>query len=93
MSDRPPSTPPASLFARLWRIAIPLGVAIMATALLLGVFDTSARSAWLFVLGAVVGLLGLASGASRLFDLGRGEVRELEQRLERTLDERRSDRP
>lgn len=91
MSDAPASPAP-TFFARAWRWLLPTALAIMAAAVAVGVFDTSAASAWLFVVGVVVGLVGLASLASRLFDLGRHEVRELEKRLEDKLDERGSGR-
>jgi hypothetical protein len=67
---------------------LPIGLAIAAAALGLGVIDTTAASAWIFVAGCVVALVGLASLANHLFDLGRREVRELEQRLENELDRR-----
>jgi len=83
-----PATPTASRFARLWRLAVPAGLAIMAAALALGIFDTTAASAWIFVAGVVVGLVGVASLAVHLFDLGRGEVAALEKKLEDELDRR-----
>ncbi|WP_333824227.1 hypothetical protein [Pinisolibacter sp.] len=83
-----PPSPPPSAFARAWRWLLPFGLAVIAAALGLGVFDTSAASAWVFVAGCLVGLVGLASLANHLFDLGRREVRDLEQRLENELDRR-----
>lgn len=55
------SPPPPSGFARWWQRLLPIAVVVMALALLLGVFDTSARPAWIFVAGASVGLVGVAS--------------------------------
>jgi hypothetical protein len=86
-SPTPPPSPP-SAFARAWRWLLPLGLAVAAAALGLGVFDTSAASAWIFVAGCLVGLVGLASLATHLFEAGRREMRELEQRLEDELDRR-----
>ena len=87
----PPSRP--SGFARMWRLLLPIAVAIMGVALLIGVFDTSAASAWIFVAGALVGLVGIASLAGHLFDLGRREVRDLEKRLEDELERRGNGTP
>lgn len=84
----PPAPPPPSAFARMWRWLLPAGIAVIAAAAGLGVFDTSAASAWIFVVGVVIALVGVASLAAHLFDLGRREVRELEQRLEAELDKR-----
>ena len=80
--------PPPSRFARSWRWLLAIGLAIMAAAAGLGVIDSTAVSAWIFVAGAVVGIVGLASLATHLFDLGRREVRALEKRLEDELERR-----
>jgi hypothetical protein len=89
MSDAPASASPSSSgFARAWRLLLPAAIAIMLAAVGIGLFDTSSASAWIFVAGVATGLVGLASLASRLFDLGRREVRELEKRLEDQLDKR-----
>ncbi len=85
---RPVPTAGPSRFSRLWRGLLPAGLAIVAAAFLLGVFDETGRPAWVFALGVIVALVGVASLASHLFDLGRREVRELEQRLEDELDRR-----
>jgi hypothetical protein len=71
---------------------LPAAIAIMATAIATGVFDTTAWSAWIFAAGVVVALVGAASLANHLFDLGRREVRVLERRLEDEL-EKRGNRP
>ncbi|MDK9697138.1 MAG: hypothetical protein OEL76_12155 [Siculibacillus sp.] len=80
--------PPSTGFARAWRRLLPAGIVVMAAATGLGVLDTTATSAWIFVAGVAIGLVGLASLAGHLFDLGRREVRELERRLEDELEER-----
>ena len=89
------SPPPPSGFdsGRLWRILLPVGAAIMVGAVVVGVFDESGAPAWIFVVGGLVTLAGAASLAGHLFDLGRREVRELEQRLEDELDKRGKGRP
>lgn len=89
MSDtRPaPTTPPAG-FSRLWRWLLPLGLGIVGLAVALGVFDETGRPALIFAAGVIVVLIGVVSLANHLFDLGRREVRELEQRLEDELDKR-----
>ena len=83
----PPSVPPSG-FSRLWRWLLPLGLGIVGLALALGVFDETGRPAVVFAVGVIVALVGVASLAGHLFDLGRREVRELEQRLEDELDKR-----
>ena len=92
MSD-PRSSPPLSAvasappaFARVWRLLLPAGLAVMAAAAALGVFDTTAVSAWIFVAGGVVGIVGVASLALHLFVLGRRGVDALEKRLEDEFD-------
>ena len=91
MSDTSTTSPPPPSgfdFGRLWRVLLPVGAAIMIGAVVVGVFDESGAPAWFFVLGGLVVLAGAASLAGHLFDLGRREVRELEQRLEDELDKR-----
>jgi hypothetical protein len=87
----PPPPPPA--FARAWKWLLALGIATMAVAALFGIFDTSAASAWIFVVGAVLGIVGVASLAVHLYHFGRRQVRALEQRLENELDGRGNGRP
>jgi hypothetical protein len=85
----PPLAPqPPSGFARLWRVLLPLGAAIVAAAVVFGVFDENGSPAWIFAGGVLVLLVGIASLAGHLFDLGRREVKQLEQRLEDELDRR-----
>ncbi|MBV5264107.1 hypothetical protein [Pinisolibacter aquiterrae] len=53
--------PPPSGFARLWRILLPVGLGVIAVALLVGVFDSSSRPAWIFVIGAAITAVGAVS--------------------------------
>ncbi len=53
--------PPPSGFARLWRILLPVGLVVIAVALLVGVFDSSSRPAWIFVIGAAITAVGAVS--------------------------------
>lgn len=84
----PLAPPPPPGFARLWRVLLPLGAAIVAAAVIFGVFDESGLPAWFFAVGVLVVLVGIASLAGHLFDLGRREVKDLERRLEDELDRR-----
>ena len=88
IEPRPAPSAGPSRFAGLWRGLLPAGLAIVAAAFVLGIFDETGRPAWVFAVGVMVALVGLASLAGHLFDLGRREVRELEQRLEDELDRR-----
>lgn len=74
--------PPPSGFALLWKTLLPLGLTIVAAALLLGVFDTSARPAWIFVVGAAVALVGLASLLRFLYLKSRSGIAALEAEIE-----------
>lgn len=84
----PPSTlPPTTGFARAWRLLLPIALVIVALAFLLGVFDTTARPAWTFVVGAGVGLVGLASLGRFLYLKSRQGLAELEDELDRRFGE------
>lgn len=85
----PPSPSPSSPtgFARAWRVLLPVALAIAALALLLGVFDTTARPAWTFVVGAAVGLVGLASLGRFLYLKSRQGLAELEDEFDRRFGE------
>lgn len=78
----PPSPATPGSFERSWRILLPLGVAIAAAAAGLGVFDTTARPAWGFLIGIAVGLVGAASLIVHALRRGAATVADLEQRLE-----------
>ncbi|NLH82389.1 MAG: hypothetical protein GX458_16305 [Phyllobacteriaceae bacterium] len=91
-SPRTPSSataapPPPTGFARAWRFLLPLALAIVALAFALGVFDTTARPAWTFVVGAGVGLVGLASLGRFLYAKSRQGLAELEDEFDRRFGE------
>lgn len=79
-----PPPPPAG-FALVWKRLVPLGLVIIALALLLGVFDTSARPAWIFIVGAAIGLVGLASLLRFLYLRSRSGLAALEAEIEEHL--------
>lgn len=84
-----PAPPPAPLLTRLWRRALPIAVAVIAAALALGVLDTTARPAWLFLVGAVIGVVGAASLVAHLVMRGREGLAAIERRIEDELEETR----
>ena len=81
-----PASQPPSPFERLWRILLPTGAALVVAALGLGVIDTSARPAWLFVVGLIVTVIGAASLAVRLVNRGQAKFAEFEQRLDAEIE-------
>ena len=88
-SPSPPSPAAPGRFERAWRLLLPLGLAVVASAYGLGVVDTTARPAWVFLAGAVVTLVGVASLAVRLVNRGAAKVAEFEQRLEDEIEKAR----
>lgn len=96
MTVSPPASlvsppPPPSGFARWWRTALPIGLATIAVALLFGVFDSSARPAWIFVVGAAVALVGVASLILFLVAKSRQGIAVIEAEIEERFggDEKR----
>lgn len=71
----------------MWRALLPIGIGIVAIAFLLGVFDTSARPAWIFVLGTAISLVGLASLGRFLYLKSRQGIAALEAEIEERLGE------
>ena len=59
----------------------------MALALLLGVFDTTARPAWTFVVGVIVGVAGFASLGYFLYLKSRRGLAEIEDEFDRRFGE------
>ena len=90
-TSKPPSRP--SPFGRLWRIFLPVAIAVMAAAVLTGIGDATSRPAWLFAAGVFIALIGAVSFFAHLFDLGRSEMRDLEKKLEDKLDRHGNGRP
>lgn len=84
-SPLPAPPPEPAGFALSWRALLPLGLAVIAAALVLGVFDTSARPAWVFVIGAAIALLGLASLLRFLYLKSRRGIAALEAEIEERL--------
>ena len=85
MSDPTPETP---AFARAWRLLLPVSLVVMGVAAAFGVFDTTARSAWVFVAGAAIGIVGLASLILRLVISARRGVAAIEARIEDEIEGR-----
>jgi hypothetical protein len=81
--------PPPSGFALAWRRLVPIGLVIVALALLVGVFDTTGRPAWIFVVGAATTIVGLASLARFLYLKSRSGIAALEAEIEERLGEER----
>ncbi|MER2606110.1 MAG: hypothetical protein ABTQ29_09785 [Siculibacillus sp.] len=81
------AVPPASGFSRLWRWLLPIGLGVIAAAYAVGVFDTSARPAWMFVVGLVIALAGAASLSVRLVERGRARFVEIEETIEAKFEE------
>lgn len=81
-----PPPPPAG-FALMWRALLPIGIGVIAIALLLGVFDTSSRPAWVFVAGAAIGIVGVASLGRFLYLKSRQGIAALEAEIEERLGE------
>lgn len=82
-SPAPLVAPPSpSGFARWWRTALPIGLVTIAVALLVGVFDSSARPAWIFVVGAAVALVGVVSLVLFLVAKSRRGIAVLEAEIE-----------
>ncbi len=77
--------PPPSRFQRVWRWALPTALVIIALALALGLFDTTGRPAWLFLIGLGFGLLGTASLLTYLTMKSREGLAVLEEKIEAGL--------
>lgn len=77
--------PPPSRFQRVWRWALPTALAIIALALALGLFDTTGRPAWLFVIGVGFALLGVGSLLTHLVTRSREGLAVLEDKIEAGL--------
>ncbi|WP_407051428.1 hypothetical protein [Methyloraptor flagellatus] len=56
-------------FATLWRFLLPIAIALLASAVVTGFADTTARPAWIFGLGIVLGLIGGVSFLMHLLGL------------------------
>lgn len=82
--------PPPSGFALLWRRLVPIGLVIVAIALLLGVFDTTSRPAWIFVVGAAITIVGLASLARFLYLKSRQGIAAIEAEIEERFGEEKT---
>ena len=82
-----PLPPPPGGFARAWRFLLPIGGAIVALAYLLGVFDTTGRPAWIFLAGALVVVVGLASLGRFLYLRSRQGLATLEAEIEQRFGE------
>lgn len=87
MTDPRPAAPRPSFFTRSWRWLLPAAIAVMALSLATGVFDSGATSAWIFALGAGLGIVGVISLATRLVLLGRARMQALERRIEDEIEE------
>lgn len=74
--------PPPSGFARVWRTLLPTAIAVIGAALVIGVFDTSGRPAWIFVVGAAIGLAGVASLVLFLIAKSRRGIAVIEAEIE-----------
>lgn len=90
---RRPSPEHTSHFGRLWRLFLPVAIAVMVLAVVTGIGDDTSRPAWMFAGGIFIALIGAASLLSHLLDLGRRRARELEKRLEDRLDQTGSRSP
>lgn len=77
--------PPPSRFQRVWRWALPTALVVVALSLALGVFDTTGRPAWLFLVGLGFGLLGVASLLTYLTMRSREGLAVLEEKIEAGL--------
>ena len=84
-----PAPTPAPTFTRLWRTALPIALAVIAVAFALGVVDTTARPAWIFVVGVLIGALGAASLVVHLVMRGREGLAAIERKIEDELEETR----
>ena len=93
VSPRAPLAPRPSRFGALWRWFLPVAIALIGSAVMTGVFDSTARPAWLFGGGIVVALIGVASLFRHLFDQGRAEMRAAEERLAKRSATNGSGRP
>ena len=93
IETRPTPIRRPSPIGRLWRIFLPVAIALMAFAVITGVGDDSSKPAWMFAGGAFVALIGVASLILHLLELGRGEMQRLEKRLEDRLDAKTKGRP
>lgn len=82
----PPPKPRPRGFGAMWRLFLPVSIAMIGAAVLTGIFDTSGRPAWIFAGGVAVAVIGVASLLRFLLDQGRAEARNLEARLEKTFE-------
>jgi len=88
----PPTRPRPRGFGALWRLFLPVSIAMIGAAVLTGIFDDTGRPAWLFAGGIVVAVLGVASLLRYLIDQGRAEARALEARLAQRFEKTGNDR-
>lgn len=77
-----PVPSPTPTFARLWRVLLPAGLAIVAVALLFGLFDTTGRPVWIFAVGVLVTAVGLASLVHLAVLKSRAAARALEEKID-----------
>ncbi len=82
-SPLPPLGRRPSPFGRLWRMFLPVAIAIMGLAVLTGLTDSTSRPAWMFAGGVCVAVIGVASLIRHLVDLGRARVEGIESRLDK----------
>lgn len=75
--------PRPSPFGRLWRLFLPVAIAIMGLAVLTGIADPTGRPAWMFGAGIFIAVIGVASLFRHLIDLGRRRVEDLESRFDK----------
>jgi hypothetical protein len=59
-------------FSRSWRYLLPVAFVLIGIAVLMGLFETHAAPAWVFLIGLVVLIAGIASVGTRAFLKARG---------------------
>jgi hypothetical protein len=80
-------------FSALWRWLLPAAIAMIGAAVLTGIFDTTARPAWLFAGGVLIAVIGVGSLLRNLIDQGRAEAARIEARLAEKFEKSGSERP